>query len=74
MTTGEAVAVEANGAAAPASQQEEAPSQQDRLLFFASVLIGHKVEVQVRAASLGGRGRGRKGREGEEVAPPALSP
>lgn len=44
----EAAADGASSAAAGKPAVAEAPpSQQDRLLFFASVLIGYKVEVQV---------------------------
>lgn len=45
----EDIAPAANGAGA--GQEEAAaalPEGQERLLFFAAVLIGHKVEVQVR--------------------------
>lgn len=62
-----------NGAAAAAEDDQGSPlmtepsvpvpTQQDRLLFFASVLIGHKIEVQVRMSSKwrASEGRGRPG-------------
>jgi hypothetical protein len=75
----EALAVpNGEGAELEANPLTSAPGEaQERLLFFAAVLIGHKVEVQVRGAR-GGRGRGRPGDRlgaqqppsGWEAAPP----